>query len=132
MAAHCILSEDSHGFIAMHLVYGLLYLFWLYGSNEASNLGGWERSSFGRLRGTHGCFCDCLGFRIRSVQPPGASSITIEYDCSSLISFPTGCCSGDSALRYLYKTTHISLNNAHNLRVDQFNSLGSFNQSKKV
>ena len=52
------------------------------GSNEASNLGGWERSSFGRLRGTHGCFCDCLVFRISSVQPPRASSITIEYECA--------------------------------------------------
>lgn len=68
-ASHCIFSEDFYGFKAMHLVCFIIFFSGCTGFNEASNLGGWERSSFGRLRGTHCRFCECLVFRIGSVQP---------------------------------------------------------------
>lgn len=80
MAANCILSEDFYVIIAMHMFYVLSLFSGCTDSNEASNLGGWERSSFGRLRGTHCLFCEWIVFRIISVQAPWASSITTEYD----------------------------------------------------
>lgn len=71
MAAHCILSEGSfYGFKAMHLVYVLLYIYFFLsgctGFNESvQNFGGWEISSFGRLRGnSSSCLRESLFFRI--------------------------------------------------------------------
>lgn len=93
----------------MHLVYVLLYFFLAAPvSTKCQNLGGWEISSFGRLRGTHRRFCECLCFSHRFSSAPWASSITIEYECSSMTSIPTGCCSDGSALRYLHNTIYIS------------------------
>lgn len=67
MAANCILSEDFYVIKAMH-IFSVLNIFSGCTGSKASNLGGWERSSFGRLRGTHRLFCEWIVFRIMSVQ----------------------------------------------------------------
>lgn len=63
-------------FKAMHMFYVLSYFSGCTGSNEASNLGGWQRSSFGRLRGTHyRLFRGWIVLRIISDQAPWASRL---------------------------------------------------------
>lgn len=65
-------------FKAMHMFYVLSYFSGCTGSNEASNLGVWQRSSFGRLRGTSlSSFprVDCFSYNFRS-SPLGLSITT--------------------------------------------------------
>ena len=67
------LARVFYGFKAMHLVYVLLYIFfWLRRfQRKCPNLGGWEISSFGRLRGKLIVVsASVYVFRIGSVSAP--------------------------------------------------------------